>query len=405
MPNLAIKGGRPLLAGKTVGKSWPVTGDGVRQALISTLDSGIWCYLYHEDPANSQVGKFERAFAQYQGSKHGCAVTNGTTAIEVALRAGGVQPGDEVIVPAASYIATAMAPSYNGAVPVLVDIDAETYTLVPEAVESAITARTKAIIPVHLGGYPADMEAICRIAEEHDLLVIEDCAHVHGTVWDGHKFPVADMGVFSFQQRKTLTAGEGGMVLTDSDELAANIRSLSNCGRAKSEAGYDHQIVGTNLRMTEFQGALLLAQLADFDEQIKHADSNGIYLAAGLEQIPGLRAMRRDARLTQWGFFYWTFKFLPEAWDGVTRNQFVEAAQAEGLPVGPGGLIDPMYLKPVYADGRAQYRRHDCPNCEYASKYEALNLPHQAFLGEREDMDLILAVFTKIWDNRQELNT
>ncbi len=404
MANLAIKGGTPLLAGKTVGKSWPVFGDDARQALVSTLDSGIWCCVVHEDPADSQVGKCERAFAQYQGSKHGCAVANGTAAIEVALRVGDVQPGDEVIIPAASFIATAMAPSYGGAVPVFVDIDAETYTMLPEAAETAITDRTRAIIPVHLGGYPADMEAICQIAEERDLLVVEDCAHVHGTEWDGHKFPVADMGTFSFQQGKTLTAGEGGMVLTDSDELAARIRSVCNCGRLESGVGYQHQVVGTNLRMTEFQGALLRSQLACFDEQIKHRDSNSVYLADGLEQIPGLRAMRRDARLSQWGFYYWTFKFLPEAWEGVTRNQFVEAAQAEGLAVGRGGHIDPMYLKSVYADGRAQYRRHDCPNCEYAWKYEALSLPHAAFLGGREDMDLILAVFTKIWDNRQQLN-
>ncbi len=152
------------------------------------------------------------------------------------------------------------------------------------------------------------------------------------------------------------------------------------------------------------QGALGRSQLACFDEQIKHRDSNSVYLADGLEQIPGLRAMKRDARLSQWGFYYWTFKFLPEAWEGVTRDQFVEAAQAEGLAVGRGGHIDPMYLKSVYADGGAQYRRHDCPNCEYAWKYEALSLPHAAFLGGREDMDLILAVFTKIWDNRQQLN-
>lgn len=144
------------------------------------------------------------------------------------------------------------------------------------------------------------------------------------------------------------------------------MRSVANCGRQQGDVGYQHQVVGTNLRMTEFQGPLRCAQLACFDEQIKHRDGNSIYLNSGLEQIPGLRAMRRDSRLTQWGFYYWTFKFIPEAWEGVTRDGFVAAAQAEGLAVGCGGHIDPMYLKSVYADGRAPYRRQDCLNCECA---------------------------------------
>ncbi len=209
MANLAIKDGKPLLEGKTIGKSWPLYDDTDRQALIRALESTKWCCTSHQKQSDSEVGKFEIAFAEYQDNEYGVAVTNGTTAIEVALRAGDIQPGDEVIVPAPSFIATAMAPSFVGAIPVFVDIDPETYTLSPAAFESAITAKTRAVIPVHLGGYPADMDAIGPIAEQHDLLVIEDCAHVHGTIFDGHKFPVSDMGTFSFQQGKTLSAGEG----------------------------------------------------------------------------------------------------------------------------------------------------------------------------------------------------
>jgi len=192
-------------------------------------------------------------------------------------------------VPASSFVATATAVSTVGAVPVFVDIDPETYTLSPEAMKEAITGRTQAVIPVHLGGYPADMDEICHAAAQHGLVVVEDCAHVHGTVWDGHKFPVADMGAFSFQQGKTLTAGEGGIVLTDDEELAARIYGLSTHGRIEGRPFYEHHLVGSNLRMTEFQGALLRAQFARFDAQIKHRDENSRYLAASLQQMSGLR--------------------------------------------------------------------------------------------------------------------
>jgi len=403
MANLAIKGGTPLLTGKTIGKPWPIFDDTDRQALNRVIESRKWCSVAFGKQTESEVGKFEIEFARYQGSAYGCAVTNGTTAIEVALRAGGIQPGDEVIVPAPSFIATAMAVSYVGAIPVFVDIDPETYTISPEAIQSAITAQTRAIIPVHLGGYPADMDDICQIAGEHGLLVIEDCAHVHGTIWDGHKFPVADMGTFSFQLGKTLTAGEGGIVLTDNSELAAKLHSLSSHGRLEGRPFYQHHLVGSNLRMTEFQGALLRSQFARFDEQIKHRDANARYLAAGMEQIPGLRAISRDERLTQWGFYWWNFHFIPEAWEEVSRDQFVEAAQAEGLPMGSGIHVDPMYLNPMYTEGHTIYRKHECPNCEYIWKHKALSLYHANFLGPREDMDLILATFQKIWDNRAEL--
>jgi len=405
MAKLAIKGGEALMKGKSIARPWPMYDETDREALIRALESRVWCCVSYGEQSQSEVGKFEIAFADYQDSKHGCAVTNGTTAIEVALLAADVSPGDEVIVPASSFIATAMAVSHVGAVPVFVDIDPETYTISPEAVENAITPKTRAVIPVHLGGYPADMTEICRIAGERGLTVIEDCAHVHGTIWDGRKFPVADMGTFSFQQGKTLASGEGGMVLTDNTELAARVHSLSSHGRLKGHPVYEHHMVGSNLRMSEFQGALLLAQFARLDEQIKHRDANASYLAGGLEQIPGLRAINRDKRLTQWGFYYWTFKFLPDEWDGIDKARFIEAATAEGFAPGGGGHIDPMYLNPMYTEGLAEYRKHDCPNCEYAWKQGALNFGHIAFLGPQSDMDLILAIFQKIWDNRDELRS
>ena len=198
MSALAIKGGKPLVGDKMVGKKWPIADDTDRQALNRVLESDTWCSGMHEKQTDAEVGKFEIAFAEYQVSKYGCAVTNGTTALDVSLRAGGINSGDEVIVPATSFVATAIAVTLNDAIPVFVDVDLETNGLLPEAVENAITEKTRAIIPVHSCGYPVDMKALGKLAKKHNLFIVEDCAHVHGTIWDGHKFPVSDFGAFSF---------------------------------------------------------------------------------------------------------------------------------------------------------------------------------------------------------------
>ncbi len=402
MSALAIKGGKPLVGDKMVGKKWPIADDTDRQALNRVLESDTWCSGMHEKQTDAEVGKFEIAFAEYQGSKYGCAVTNGTTALDVSLRAGGINSGDEVIVPAASFVATAIAVTLNDAIPVFVDVDLETNGLLPEAVENAITEKTRAIIPVHSCGYPADMKALGKLAKKHNLFIVEDCAHVHGTIWDGHKFPVSDFGAFSFQEGKLMTAGEGGMVLTDNYDHADRIHAMCTHGRVHGHPFGDYHELGTNFRMTEFQGALLLAQLARLEDQNKHRDANATYLTKHLENLPGLRAIKRDSRLTLWGFYHWNFKFVPDLWEGITRDQFVEAAMAEGLPIGPGMQVAPMFECPLYAENKAPSRIQDCPNC-YVWKEEALNFSHRVFLGPQEDMDLIYATFLKIWDNRDEL--
>ena len=331
-------------------------------------------------------------------------VTNGTAALELAYRAGGVGLGDEVICPAATFVATSTAVNNIGGVPVFVDIDPETYDILPEAVEKAITKKTKAIAPVHLGGYPCDMDALCDIAKKHGLFIVEDCSHAHGSEWKGRKVgAIGDLGTFSFQMGKTLTAGEGGIVVTNNEKLAEKMFSLHNIGRLKGRPFYEFHMVAWNLRMTEFQGALLSAQFERFDEQINHREKLATYFAEELNNIPGVRAINRDKRVTRWGFYYYTFKFVSKDFAGITRDQFIKAVQAEGVSLGAGGHIQPLQYFPLYKEKTAPFRAEPCPNCEHAWKNEALSLGHTMFLGPKEDIIAILAAIRKVRENAAEL--
>ena len=233
--------------------------------------------------------------------------------------------------------------------------------------------------------------------KKHNLFIVEDCAHAHGTTWDGHRFPVSDFGAFSFQEGKLMTAGEGGMVLTDNYDHADAIHAMCTHGRVHGHPFGDYHELGTNFRMTELQGALLMAQLARLEEQNKHRDANVTYLTKRLEDIPGLRAIKRDPRLTLWGFYHWNFKFVPNLWEGITRDQFVDAAMAEGLPIGPGmagsanvssARFTPR-IKPFLASTTVPIAMH--------GRRKGLISAIALFWGPREDMDLIFETFQKIW--------
>ena len=213
MATLAINGGEPVVKG-SLGKSWPIFDETEENALLETLRSGAW-------NRREKVDEVGEKFAAFQEAKYGIPLANGTVALQCALKAAGVSAGDEVIVPALTFVATGTSAVCVNAVPVIVDIDPLTYNILPEAIEKAITPRTRAIIPVHNGGYPADMDTIMDIAERHNLKVIEDCAHAHGSQWRGKGLgSIGHLGAFSFQMGKTLTCGEGGMVLTNDESLA-----------------------------------------------------------------------------------------------------------------------------------------------------------------------------------------
>jgi len=417
MPQLAINGGNPI-APQGLRAAWPVFDDRDRQAVLRALDSGNWCRLNWADPKDSEVAQFEEEFARLHDARHCVAVANGTAAIEVALKAGGIEAGDEVLVPAVTFIASAIAIILAEAIPIFVDIDPETYQIDPAAMEAAISPKTAAAVVVHYGGYPADMDAIAQLAARRNLFVVEDCAHAHGTEWRGRKVgALLDAGAFSFQASKTLNCGEGGAVTTDREELAAKAFSYHHIGRVAGRPFYEHHIAAPNYRLTELQGALLRSQLEGFPQQTETRHRNGSRLSAAMADMPGVAPLKADARITQQGYYFYLFRFLAEQWDGIHRDRFLEAMRAEGIPAGNAYGI-PIHKNPVFQ--QRGFGRTGCPiNCAHYGleiDYTKVTLPvaeralaeeqvslNKDLLMEESNIDLIIAALEKVYRNRDEL--
>ncbi len=409
MSKLAIHGGKKIFE-EPLGMDWPIFGEEEEQRLLAVLHSGKWWRGAYSDTEASQVGTFENAFAKYQNAKHATAVANGTVAIECALRALDMDPGDEVLVPALTFVASATAIAYMGYVPKFVDIDPETYNIAPEALEAAITDRTKAAVVVHNGGYPVDFDRILEIARRKNIKIIEDCAHAHGSAWKGRGVgALGDAGTFSFQMGKTLTCGEGGIILTNNDELAEKIFSIHHIGRIPGRPFYEFHRIGTNLRMTEWQGAILNAQFSRFDEQIRRREQNATHLARMMMEIDGVRPIARDKRVTGWGFYYWNFHYNKEAMGNLPKEKFIKAAQAEGLNIIHGAHGGPIYKNPVFQNMKTlaghpvDFSDAHCQEAERVTRDQSLSLTHRAFLGDESDMEKIVSVFDKIRKNLSSL--
>ncbi|MBD3187559.1 aminotransferase class I/II-fold pyridoxal phosphate-dependent enzyme [Candidatus Bathyarchaeota archaeon] len=312
---------------------WPQLDEDDYAAVKSVLDSGnLWCGA----PAvhkGENVWAFLEEFAEFCGAKHCIAVTNGTHAIEVALMALGVGLGDEVIVSDYTFVASGSAVVGVNAVPIFCDIRPDTFNMDESLIESLITDRTKAIVPVHLGGMPCDMERIMEIAREHDLAVVEDCAHSHGSRYKGkHLGNFGDCGTFSFQASKVLTAGEGGAIMCNDDDLAEKIYSVSDCGRKKGEYFYDHFRYGSNYRLGEFQAALLRSQLRKLKEwQNGLRNANADKLRTMLDEIDGITCQSKLLGTESVGQYVFPFKFDP-AVSPVSKALFYEKLNDAGIP-------------------------------------------------------------------------
>lgn len=404
MSELALLGGKPLRTEPF--PAWPVFGKPEEDRLIQALRSGKWGKIDGE-----QVAAFEKDFARYQGAEHGIAVVNGTISLQIALMAAGIQAGDEVIVPPYTFLATATAVVTANATPVFADIDLDTLNLCPKAVEAAITPRTRAIIPVHFGGLPADMDAIMAIARRHNLIVIEDAAHAHGAEYKGRRTgSIGHMGSFSFQSSKNLSSGEGGFITTNDAEFAARCRSIHNCGRRPGHAWYEHFVIAGNFRLSEFQGAILNAQLARLDEQIARREENGRYLTDRLCRIPGIRPQALPADCTRHAFHLFCFRVLASEL-GIPRELFLKALAAEGVPTF-GGYPWPLYRQRLFMDrafgpyagcAGVDYAKVSCPNCETICYEQGGWLEQRLLLGTAQDMQDIVRAFEKIHDRRDAL--
>jgi dTDP-4-amino-4,6-dideoxygalactose transaminase len=328
MAQLAILGGPPLRSRPY--PSWPIWDETEREALVATLESGAW---WSGDGDRAQ--RFADDFAAFQGARHGLPMTNGTHTLEAALVALGVGPGDEVIVPAITFVASATAVLATGAEPVIVDVDADTLCIDAVAAEAAITDRTRAIIAVHCGGCVADLDALLALCDRRGLRLVEDCAHAHGSSWRGRGVGSwGAFGSFSMQGGKLLTAGEGGALLTNDPELEDLAWQYHNCGRERGRWFYHHRTPGSNLRMTEWQGAVLSAQLARFADQHAIRNANAVVLNEALAEIPGIRPQPRDERMDANGNYCFIFHYDAAAFAGLPLRDFEAALDAEGVPMG-----------------------------------------------------------------------
>jgi dTDP-4-amino-4,6-dideoxygalactose transaminase len=398
---LAITGGDPAVTGTA--PVWPVTGDQEFSRMEEVLRSGHWSWLGPQETA------FCEEYASFIGSKHCLCLANGTVTLQCALQAVGVVPGDEVIVPGLTWVATAQAAMDIGANVVLVDVDRETWCIDPKAVEAAITAKTRAIIPVHLYGCMCDMDAIMDIAKRYKLKVVEDVAHQHGSKWRDKKAgAIGDAGSFSFQQSKILTSGEGGAVTCDDDEVYRTVHSLKQVGWAPDGQPGNHY--GHNYRITEMQCVLLRGGLARLEAQNKIREENALYIAEELCKMGGpLRAAKRDPRVTCQAYYGQTLNFDPGA-AGITRDQYIEALAAEGFrlvtPYAPVyrspllNLYDSTSPVPFRDPNQVQdYANLRLPNVENIVDNTGLWIFHYHLLGNKEYVDQIINAIKKVNDN------
>ncbi len=398
---LALDGGKPAVTMKC--PPWPVTGRQELAWMAEVVRSGKWSWLGKHETA------FCREYAKFIGSRYCIGLANGTVTLQCALQAVGVKPGDEVIVPGLTWVATAQAALDIGANVVLVDIDPETLAIDPAAFERAITRKTKAVVPVHLYGCMCDMDAITSIARRHKLKVVEDVAHQHGSRWRGKGAgAIGDAGSFSFQQSKVLTCGEGGAVTCNDQAVYETVFALKQVGWGPD--GKPARRYGHNYRITEMQAVLLRGGLRRLTSQTELRDGNAQYLAAGLARIGGpLRAARRDPRVTRQAYYAMTLVFDPAQAGGLKKNDYARALAAEGCPL--GGTYWPVYASPLLnlydatspvpfrgRKGIQDYRALKLPNVEKAVNETALVMMHQHLLGSRAYMDQLLAAVRKVND-------
>ncbi|NSW91439.1 MAG: DegT/DnrJ/EryC1/StrS family aminotransferase [Firmicutes bacterium] len=403
MPKLAINGGSPLRTEKF--PKWPQYGEKEREALERVLKSGVWGTLGNE------VKQFAQKFAKYQGANYGVAVTNGTVTLEIALRAMNIGYGDEVIIPPYTFNATASAVIIVGATPVFVDIEDDTHNIDPKKIEEAITPRTRAIIPVHIGGRACNMDEIMDIATRHNLYVIEDCAHAHGSEWKGKRVgSIGHAGSFSFQASKNLTAGEGGLITVNDVAIYERCWSIHNCGRDyHGTIWYEHVNIGTNARMTEWQAAILDAQMESLNEQIQRRMENAAYLTSRLKEIECIETFRDDPRITRNSYHSYIFKYKGEKCKDLPRDKFIKAMRAEGIYCSAGYVC--LYKQILFhgeefrriTGSKIDYKNMYLENAERAGEREGIWLPQNMLLGTKKDMDDIADAIIKIYENVDEL--
>jgi dTDP-4-amino-4,6-dideoxygalactose transaminase len=409
---LAITGGEKLR--KTPFTPWPLGGKEEAAGLNDVLAGTGW----GGQPFPGKYSKsFSEKFAETHTAKYAQTVNTGTVAIQAALKAIDIRPGDEVIAPAYTWEGTVGPVLLLNAIPVFVDIDPNTYCLDAKLIEKAITPKTRAILPVHLGMRFADMDEILRIAAKHNLKVIEDCAHAHGGMWNGKGAgSMGDLGCFSFQSSKLITAGEGGAVISNNLEYMERVQSYINAGRASLTDQFHHRIVGFNYRLGEFQCAVLSAQLARLPEQAATREKNMKHFESRLKGIGAIGLLPPEPRITRLAPYGYVIKYFSEKAAGIPRANFVAALQLEGIPC-DGLFYEPVYKSSLFPVDPKDFpalswnrekpldlrNMYSCPESDRAAYHEAVWFMHQMFLGTTQDVDAIIDGIHKVLENIEEL--
>ena len=398
----ALLGGTPVR--RTPFPSWPVADSREEDALVRVIRSGRW-------NRGDNVSAFESAYASLTGAKHCLATANGTSALITSLGALGIGPGDEVIVPPYTFIATINAVLLMRALPVFVDTDRETFQIDARKVEQAINGSTKLILPVHLGGSAADLDTILEVGRRRGVTVVEDACQAHLAEWRGRKVGTyGRTGCFSFQASKNLNSGEGGAILTDDEALIETCYRFHNNSRGRRNTGDDfsYRNIGANLRLTEFQAALLTAQMTRLEAQARTRDANAAHLTELLRQIPGIAPARMYDGCTRNAYHLYMFRYDASRFAGLPRAAFIKALAAEGIPALSG--YSPLNKEPfledtltgsgfqgIYSKARIDRWREQnrCPENDRLCT-EAIWIVQTMLLGPRQDMEDIAEAIRKV---------
>ncbi|UCF66675.1 MAG: DegT/DnrJ/EryC1/StrS family aminotransferase [Acidobacteriota bacterium] len=404
---LAIEGGHPVRSASW--PAWPVWDDSDERVLVEALRSGKW------GVGGERVPELECQFAGLHDARFGVACCNGTIALQIALIAAGIEPGDHVITTPYTFMATALSILAVDAIPVFVDVEPGTHNIDPNQIEAALTDRTSAIMPVHIGGRPADMDRINDIARRRGLKVVEDAAQAWLASWNATPVgAIGDAGTFSFQSSKNLTAGEGGMILTNDEDLFQRAWSYHNCGRRLGGAWYDHAYAGMNYRLTELQAALLLNGLARLPEQQARRQAAMAILERDLAGVPGVLMPDRDERVTAHACHILMVRLDQEQFS-LDKMRIVQALQAEGIPAHPGYTV-PLYKQDFFdwfADRRTPaggiwnelfpipFNDYSLPVCERLCA-STIWIKQDVLLAGPEQMSDVVDAFVKVLEAARE---
>ncbi|WP_175530627.1 DegT/DnrJ/EryC1/StrS family aminotransferase [Brevibacillus centrosporus] len=374
-------------------EKWPIIDEEDKKRVMECLEEGrLW------RGNGKYIFELEKQFANLHETKYALAVTNGTHALEIALEAAGIGYGDEVLIPAYTFIATATAVLMRNALPIPIEVDADNFCMDPLRIEECITERTKAIIPVHISGHSCDMDPLMEVARKYNLVVIEDCAHSQASKYKNRSLgSIGEFGTFSFQAVKTMTAGEGGMLTMNNEDYWRKAFNFFNCGRQPEGPSYNHVSLSSNYRMSEIQAALLVGQINRVEAQLVERNSKVKYLNSLLQEIEGIIPQGRAEYATHQGYSMYMFRYKKEYFNGLSREDFINELNKAGFPA---FRTYPVFFKTKFFENIYQkYSQLDIlPNKRDYTKMnfpisnsiadEVIWLPHFFLLSDESELKL-----------------